>query len=100
MRVRPSDRKKDKHENIRLGFLSLTFHVVLTDPYMSDRPLILGMLAYGSETDSDGVWAAEVMVSYRKAEIRGSMTETETATESPLISGLVALWTREEMRTW
>ncbi|KAI6160442.1 hypothetical protein EDD17DRAFT_1602086, partial [Pisolithus thermaeus] len=50
-----------KHENIRLGFLSLTFHVVLTDPCMSDRPLILGMLAYGSETDSDGVWAAEVM---------------------------------------
>lgn len=61
--------KKDKRENMRLGSLTLTFHAVLPGPCMCDRPLILGMPANGSETDSDGVWAAGIRVLYRKAEI-------------------------------
>lgn len=36
--------------------------------------------AYTSETDSNCVWAAEVRVSYRMAEIRGGMTNTATET--------------------
>ncbi|KAI6097979.1 hypothetical protein EV401DRAFT_1895354 [Pisolithus croceorrhizus] len=49
--------KKDKRENMRLGSLTLTFHAVLPGP------------SNGSETDSDGVWAAGIRVLYRKAEI-------------------------------
>ncbi|KIK19604.1 hypothetical protein PISMIDRAFT_682914, partial [Pisolithus microcarpus 441] len=79
MRVQPSDRKKT-NENIKVGPLSLTFCAALTDPCMRDRPLVLDMPAYTSETDSNCVWAAEVRVSYRMAEIRGGMTNTATET--------------------
>ncbi|KAI6043388.1 xylose isomerase-like protein [Pisolithus marmoratus] len=72
--------KKDRHENIGLGPLSLTFRAVLTDPRMRNLPLILETPTYGSEADQDGVWAAEISVLYRMAEIRAGVTETAAET--------------------
>lgn len=72
--------KKDRHENIGLGPLSLTFRAVLTDPRMRDLPLILETPSYGSEIDSDGVWAAEIRVLYRMAEIGAGVAQTTVET--------------------
>ncbi|KAI5985629.1 xylose isomerase-like protein [Pisolithus albus] len=74
--------KKDRHENIGLGPLFLTFRAVLTDPRMRNLPLILETPAYGSEIDSDGVWAAEISVLYRMAEIRAGVAKTAGETDS------------------
>ncbi|KAI5983070.1 xylose isomerase-like protein [Pisolithus albus] len=74
--------KKDRHENIGLGPLFLTFRAVLTDPRMRNLPLILETPAYGSEIDSDGVWAAEISVLYRMAEIPAGVAKTAGETDS------------------
>ncbi|KAI6124770.1 AP endonuclease [Pisolithus croceorrhizus] len=72
--------KKDRHENIGLGPLSLTFRAALTDPRMRNIPLILETPAHGSESDPDGVWATEIRVLYRMTEIRAVATETAIET--------------------
>ncbi|KAI6035991.1 AP endonuclease, partial [Pisolithus microcarpus] len=68
--------KKDRHENIGLGPLSLTFRAVLTDPRMRDLPLILETPSYGSEIDSDGVLGRL----YRMAEIGAGVAQTTVET--------------------
>ncbi|KAI5997640.1 xylose isomerase-like protein [Pisolithus orientalis] len=70
--------KKDRHENIGLGPLSLTFRAVLTDPRMRDLPLILETPTYGTDMGPDGVWAAEISVLYRMAEVQAGTTAAST----------------------
>ncbi|KAI6139529.1 xylose isomerase-like protein [Pisolithus tinctorius] len=78
--------KKDRHENIGLGPLSLTFRTALTDPRMRDLPLILETPTYGTDMGPDGVWAAEISVLYRMAEVQAGTT---VATTVDRVNGVV-----------